>query len=75
MFPADESERESCEYYIANGQGISICNDHHICVDNVDGEEEHIPWTLQTYIKLSSIRYASKARFYCVKKFIEGKLD
>lgn len=34
---------------------LPICNDDYICVDNVDGEEEHIPWTLQTYIKLSSI--------------------
>ena len=34
----------------------------------VKGEEELIPWTLETYIKLSSIKYASKARFYCVKK-------
>ena len=56
VFSADENVQESCEYYIANGRGMSICNDDHICVDNVDGEEEHITWTLQTYINLSSIR-------------------
>ena len=60
--------------YVANGRGMCICSEDIIRVDNADGEEEHIPWTLQTYIKLSTIRYASKARFYCVKKYVEGML-
>ena len=42
----------------------------YIRIDNDDGEEESIPWTLETYIRLSSVRYASKARLYCYKKFI-----
>lgn len=41
VFPADENVQESCEYYIANGRGMSICNDDHIRVDNVNGEETH----------------------------------
>ena len=51
---------------------MSIHSGDFIQIDNDDGEEECIPWTLEAYIRLSSIRYASKARLYCVKKFIEG---
>ena len=56
------------EYYIANGRGMPICDDDYIRMDNEKGIEEKVPWTLETYIKLSHIRYASKARFYCVKR-------
>ena len=73
VFP-DDIDTANCEYYVANGRGMCICSEDIIRVDNADGEEEHIPWTLQTYIKLSTIRYASKARFYCVKKYVEGML-
>ena len=73
VFPDDTDTRE-CEYYIANGRGMCICNEEYIRVDNADGEEECIPWSLQTYIRLSSIRYASKAQFYCVKKYIAGNM-
>lgn len=56
------------EYYIANGRGMPICDADCIRMDNEKGIEEKVPWTLETYIKLSHIRYASKARFYCVKR-------
>jgi len=56
------------EYYIANGHSMPICDDQYIRMDNEKGIEEKIPWTLETYIKVSHIRYASKARFYCVKR-------
>ena len=46
----------------------------HIHVDNDDVVEELIPWTLEAYIKLSNIKYPSKARFYCVKKFAKSML-
>ena len=72
VFPDDDLSSNEYEYYVSNGRGICISNGDSIRVDNNDGEEECIPWTLQTYIKLSSIRYASKARFYCVKKFVVG---
>ena len=58
-------------HYIANGCGMPICGEEYIRVDNDEGVEELIPWTLQMYIKLS---YASKARFYCVKKYATGIL-
>ena len=74
VFPDDdESDRDSCFYYVATGRGIPISSEEFIRVENDDGIEECIPWTLQTYIKLSSIKYASKARFYCVKKYVIGK--
>ena len=49
---------ETDVYYVSNGRGMCICNGDYIQVDN---NEEPIPWTLQTYIKLSTIRFASKA--------------
>jgi len=53
---------------------MPIYSGEHIQVDNDDGVEEFIPWTLEAYIKLSSIKYPSKARFYCVKKFVKSML-
>ena len=74
-FPDDNVEsNDNYEYYIANGKGMSIYSGDTIQIENENGEEESIPWTLETYIQLSNARYASKTRLYCVKKFfIEGK--
>ena len=72
VFP--DGPTKNCEYYVANGRGMPICTDEYIQIDDDEGKEECIPWTLQAYIKLSSIKYASKARFYCVKKYITGTL-
>ena len=55
VFP-DNTDMTECQYYIANGCGKCICNEEYIHVDNADGEEECIPWYLQAYIRLSSIR-------------------
>ena len=38
-----------------------VMENNYIRVDNDEGEEELILWTLETYIKLSNIKYASKA--------------
>ena len=64
---SDADESEEYEYYVADGRGICICDGQFISI------EEHIPWTLQVYIKFSSSKYASRTRLYCVKKFIVGK--
>ena len=56
------------DFYVANGHGLPICCGDNIAIDNDQGEEELIPWSLGMYIKLSNVRYASKACFYCVKK-------
>ena len=74
VFPDDDPESTEFDYYVANGRGMCVYgNEDYIRIDNDDGQEECIPWTLQTYIKLSSVRYASRARLYCVKRFIIGK--
>ena len=70
VFPDDSSD--GGKYYMSNGRGMPICDGEYIRVDNDEGEEELIPWTLETYIKLSNIKYASKARFYCVKDYTAG---
>ena len=72
VFP--EEVLDDCEYYISNGRGMPIYSGEHIHVDNDDVVEELIPWTLEAYIKLSNIKYPSKARFYYVKKFAKSML-
>ena len=69
VFPNDSKDGK---HYIANGRGIPIYSGDSIPIDNEDGNEELIPWTLDAYIKLSSFRYASKARLYCVKYYTAG---
>ena len=69
VFPDDA--HDDCEYHVSNGRGMCIYVDEYIRVDNEEGEEKLIPWTLETYIKLSSIKYASNACFYCVKKYTD----
>ena len=36
--------------------------------DRSDGTVDAVPWTLETYLKCSKKKYASRARFYCVKR-------
>ena len=54
VFPDDA--HDDCKYYVSNGRGMHIYVDEYIRVDNEEGEEELIPWTLETYIKLLSIK-------------------
>ena len=72
VYPGTAADCNS-DFYVANGRGLPICCGDNIAIDNDQGEEELIPWSLGMYIKLS-IRYASKARFYCVKKDLGIKL-
>ena len=62
------------DFYVANGSGLPICCVDNIAIDNDQGEEELIPWSLCMYIKLLNVRYASKACFSCVKKDLGIKL-
>lgn len=36
-------------------------------IDDEDGEEQKVPWTLMKYIEYSHFKYASKAKFFCVR--------
>ena len=56
-------------YYIADSTGAAICSasSESITVDTREGDEKTLPWCLATYLKLTNVRYQSKARFYCVE--------
>ena len=73
VFPDDNCESTDSEF-VANGRGMCVNDgESFIKIESIDGGEERIPWTLQTYIKFSSGRYASRTRLYCVKKLVPGK--
>lgn len=62
--------QEQNDFYIADTRGIAIWNGDKIEVD-VEGSGQRArecDWTLEQYIHLSSAKFFSKARFYCVKK-------
>ena len=62
------NEEESAKYYVANSTGACIASGHTITLDRSDGTVDAVPWTLETYLKCSKKKYASRARFYCVKR-------
>lgn len=62
-----EEEQKSAEFYVADSRGIPIWNSDTIKI-NVDDGTEELEWTLSRYIKISNIKYPSKARFYCVRR-------
>lgn len=37
-------------------------------VTTTNGQKEVLPWTLENYLKASNVKYASRARVYCVLK-------
>ena len=57
-------------FYIADSRGIEIWNSDTIEIDTEGSgsKKESCLWSLGNYIKLSGIKYPSKARFFCVKK-------
>ena len=70
-----EKEQESHKFYIADSRGVEIWNSDQIEVDVECSGEKHkcCDWSLEKYIKLSGIKYPSKARFFCVEQLVEGK--
>ena len=61
----DHSDK-NYEYYIADGSGSAICSNFN--VDLSDGSRQSLPWTLNNYLRVSSIKYPSRLRLYCVRK-------
>ena len=57
-------------FYIADSKGVPISSGGSISMDlESSGENtKEYEWTLERYIKLSRIKYPSKARFFCVMK-------
>ena len=76
VYPGTAADCNS-DFYVANGRGLPICCRDNIVIDNDQGEEELISWSLGMCIniKLSNVRYASKVNFYyCILKDLGIKL-
>ena len=63
-----EDERQHNTFYIADSRGVAIWNSDKMEVDTGKGISKKCEWTLSNYIKLSRIKYPSKAKFFCVKQ-------
>ena len=63
-------KKSSNSFYIADSRGVEIWNSDEVKVDveSSGQNQESCEWNLERYIKLSGIKYPSKARFFCVKK-------
>ena len=55
-------------YYLSDSSGLPISTDGRIVVQKRDGTCERHSWTLNTWMKVTGIRYQSKTRLYCVQK-------
>ena len=60
-------------FFLADGTGSSIYCEN-FTLDMPDGSTETLPWTLSNYLRVSCIRYPSRARIYCVYKELDGKI-
>ena len=60
-------EREKATFYIADSRGVPIWTSDYLVIDGEDGKEQKVPWTLMKYIEYSHFKYASKAKFFCVR--------
>ena len=61
-----EDERQHNTFYIADSRGVAIWNSDKMEVDTGKGISKECE--LSNYIKLSKIKYSSKAKFFCVKQ-------
>lgn len=59
------------KYYMADGTGAAIGSDS-FHIDCEDKRKTVLPWTLNNYLKVSSVKYPSRLRLYCVRKFKSG---
>lgn len=58
-------------YYLADGSGSAI-GTHGFSIASPGGTRRELPWTLDNYIKISGLKYASRVRVYCARKFKAG---
>ena len=63
---------DDASYYIADGSGVAITGGENITVEDASGNENTVPWMLDTFLKMSNIRYQSRAKFFCVQKTLAG---
>ena len=57
---------EDFQFFLADGSGSCI-EPKDFEIDLEDGKQQVVPWTLDNYLKVSNIRFPSRARLYCVK--------
>ena len=57
---------EDFQFFLADGSGSCI-EPKDFETDLEDGKQQVVPWTLDNYLKVSNIRFPSRARLYCVK--------
>ena len=62
-----EEERSNAEFFVADSRGHPIWSSDKIVIDLDDGPQE-MQWTLGRHIRLSNVKYPSKAKYYCVRK-------
>lgn len=57
---------EGASYFLADVAGIIIPDV--LIIDQPDGSDKRLDWTLDAYIRVSRIKYQSKARFNVLMK-------
>ena len=66
-------KEKNYDYFIADGSGTAISADSSsFDIDLPNGEKEHLPWTLNNYLQVSGVKYASRLRLYCVRKLMSS---
>lgn len=60
------NKEEGKTYYLADSSGAMIGSSE-LEVPGPNGTSK-VPWTIGTYLRIS-VRYPSRARFYCVEKY------
>ena len=62
------------DFYLADGTGTAIGSGT-FKIDGTDGSAKTLPWTLNNYMLVSSAKYPSRVRIYCVRKLKSGIND
>ncbi|XP_064389956.1 uncharacterized protein LOC135337876 isoform X3 [Halichondria panicea] len=69
---SDFGANASRQFYLADGSGTCIEQPQsQFEVSRADGQQEVLPWTLENYLKVSNLKFASRARLYCVMKTLD----
>ena len=69
LFLTESPERDGdeCRYYIADSTGSPLCTENGmVIVQDEDGRERTVPWTLKTHLALSK-KYPSTLKLFCVQ--------
>ena len=62
------AEDPTSVYYLADSTGLPVCVDGTIIIQDENGSDRAVEWTIETYMTISNIKYQSKLRLYCVLK-------